>query len=89
MVNSHSCSNAGLFQYNGTSVVLHFACLDNLHHYILADSLSPREKLFELCGISVSKGARVKLLGVPCRNERIGDDGNYFFGAISQAVSGS
>ncbi|XP_029933202.1 uncharacterized protein LOC115377530, partial [Myripristis murdjan] len=171
VVDSHSRSNTGLLHHNGTSVVLHFACLDDLHHYIcrLADSLRSREKLFELCGVTVSTGASparsgvsveslitemsaapapessksksfdvqkvnldvefvsevrseelvfhplgldvcralctklnadcVKvvspvateegLLGVPCSKERIVADGNCFFRAISQAVSGS
>ncbi|XP_029902361.1 uncharacterized protein LOC115355644 [Myripristis murdjan] len=56
VVDSHSRSSTGLLHHNGTSVVLHFACLDDLHHYIcrLADSLRSREKLFELCGVTVS-----------------------------------
>ncbi|XP_029933213.1 uncharacterized protein LOC115377541 [Myripristis murdjan] len=59
VVDSHSRSNTGLLHHNGTSVVLHFACLDDLHHYIcrLADSLRSREKLFELCGVTVSTDA--------------------------------
>ncbi|XP_074546718.1 uncharacterized protein LOC141805519 isoform X3 [Halichoeres trimaculatus] len=66
VVDSHSRGNEGLLHFNGTSVVLHFACLDDLHHYIcrLADSLSSREKLFELCGISVHVGASPVLPGV-------------------------
>eukprot|EP00064_Thunnus_orientalis_P018784 superscaffoldBa00004444_g18890 len=54
VVDSHSCSNFGLLHCNGTSVVLHFACLDDLHHYIcrLADSVSSSQKLYELCGVS-------------------------------------
>ena len=59
VVDSHSRSSCGLVHGDGTSVVLHFSCLDDLHHYIccLADSLGSREKVFELCGISVSCGA--------------------------------
>ncbi|XP_074526296.1 uncharacterized protein LOC141790369 [Halichoeres trimaculatus] len=66
VVDSHSRGNEGLLHFNGTSVVLHFACLDDLHHYIcrLADSLSSREKLFELCGITVHVGASPVLPGV-------------------------
>ena len=57
VVDSHSRSNIGMLHCNGTSVVLHFACLDDLHHYIcrLADSVSSRQKLYELCGVSVSQ----------------------------------
>ncbi|XP_029923306.1 uncharacterized protein LOC115370422 isoform X2 [Myripristis murdjan] len=66
VVDSHSRSNTGLLHHDGTSVVLHFACLDDLHHYIcrLADSLSSREKLFELCGVTVSTGASPARSGV-------------------------
>ncbi|XP_044191600.1 LOW QUALITY PROTEIN: uncharacterized protein LOC122969723, partial [Thunnus albacares] len=58
VVDSHSRSNFGLLHCNGTSVVLHFACLDELHHYIccFADSVSSSQKLYELCGVSVSGG---------------------------------
>ncbi|XP_029933209.1 uncharacterized protein LOC115377537 [Myripristis murdjan] len=66
VVDSHSRSNTGLLHHDGTSVVLHFACLDDLHHYIcrLADSLRSREKLFELCGVTVSTGASPARSGV-------------------------
>ncbi|XP_029915166.1 uncharacterized protein LOC115364741, partial [Myripristis murdjan] len=66
VVDSHSRSSTGLLHHNGTSVVLHFACLDDLHHYIcrLADSLRSREKLFELCGVTVSTGASPARSGV-------------------------
>ncbi|XP_029931521.1 uncharacterized protein LOC115376171 [Myripristis murdjan] len=66
VVDSHSRSNTGLLQSDGTSVVLHFACLDDLHYYIcrLADSLSSRQKLFELCGVGVSGGASPARSGV-------------------------
>ncbi|XP_044221305.1 uncharacterized protein LOC122991901 isoform X4 [Thunnus albacares] len=58
VVDSHSRSNIGLLQCNGTSVVLHFACVDDLHDYIcrLADSVSSSQKLYELCGVTVSCG---------------------------------
>ncbi|XP_029954136.1 uncharacterized protein LOC115393324 isoform X3 [Salarias fasciatus] len=39
--------------------------------------------------ISASASSRVGLLGVPCRKEKVVADGNCFFRAISQAVSGS
>ncbi|XP_044191554.1 uncharacterized protein LOC122969696 [Thunnus albacares] len=54
VVDSHSRSNLGLLHCNGTSVVLHFGCLDDLHLYIccLADSVSTSQKLYELCGVS-------------------------------------
>ncbi|XP_029924908.1 uncharacterized protein LOC115371594 [Myripristis murdjan] len=66
VVDSHSRSNTGLLHHDGTSVVLHFACLDDLHHYIcrLADSLRSREKLFELCGVTVSTDASPAQSGV-------------------------
>ncbi|XP_029933210.1 uncharacterized protein LOC115377538 [Myripristis murdjan] len=66
VVDSHSRSSTGLLHHNGTSVVLHFTCLDDLHHYIcrLADSLRSREKLFELCGVTVSTGASPARSGV-------------------------
>ncbi|XP_029918536.1 uncharacterized protein LOC115366983 [Myripristis murdjan] len=66
VVDSHSRSHTGLLHHNGTSVVLHFACLDDLHHYIcrLADSLRSREKLFELCGVMVSTDASPARPGV-------------------------
>ncbi|XP_029904306.1 uncharacterized protein LOC115357061 [Myripristis murdjan] len=66
VVDSHSRSSTGLLHHNGTSVVLHFACLDDLHHYIcrLADILRSREKLFELCGVTVSGGASPARSGV-------------------------
>ncbi|XP_029910642.1 uncharacterized protein LOC115361416 [Myripristis murdjan] len=66
VVDSHSRSSTGLLHHNGTSVVLHFACLDDLHHYIcrLADSLLSREKLFELCGVTVSTDASPARSGV-------------------------
>ncbi|XP_029924912.1 uncharacterized protein LOC115371597 [Myripristis murdjan] len=66
VVDSHSRSNTGLLHHNGTSVVLHFACLHDLHHYIcrLADSLRSREKLFELCGVTVSTDASPARSGV-------------------------
>uniref|UniRef100_A0A672F4L9 ATP-dependent DNA helicase n=2 Tax=Salarias fasciatus TaxID=181472 RepID=A0A672F4L9_SALFA len=39
--------------------------------------------------ISASASSRVGSLGVPCRKEKVVADGNCFFRAISQAVSGS
>ncbi|XP_061749313.1 uncharacterized protein LOC133547832 [Nerophis ophidion] len=65
VVDSHSRSSCGLVDGNGTSVILHFSCLDDLHHYIccLADALSPGLKPFELCGVRVSVGASPALSG--------------------------
>nr|XP_061819389.1 uncharacterized protein LOC133608199 [Nerophis lumbriciformis] len=65
VVDSHSRSSCGLVDHNGTSVILHFSCLDDLHHYIccLADALSPGLKPFELCGVRVSVGASPALSG--------------------------
>ncbi|XP_061784267.2 uncharacterized protein [Nerophis lumbriciformis] len=65
VVDSHSRSSCGLVDHNGTSVILHFSCLDDLHHYIccLADALSPGPKPFELCGVRVSVGASPALSG--------------------------
>nr|XP_061838349.1 uncharacterized protein LOC133620798 isoform X2 [Nerophis lumbriciformis] len=65
VVDSHSRSTCGLVDHNGTSVILHFSCLDDLHHYIccLADALSPGLKPFELCGVRVSVGASPALSG--------------------------
>ncbi|XP_078022884.1 uncharacterized protein LOC144462597 [Epinephelus lanceolatus] len=59
VVDSHSRCDIGLVHSDGKSVVLQFDCLDDLYGYIccLADSLSSRQKLFELCGVSVSEGA--------------------------------
>ncbi|XP_029957163.1 uncharacterized protein LOC115395673 [Salarias fasciatus] len=39
--------------------------------------------------VSASASSRVGSLGVPCRKEKVVADGNCFFRAISQAVSGS
>nr|XP_061819798.1 uncharacterized protein LOC133608527 isoform X1 [Nerophis lumbriciformis] len=65
VVDSHSRSTCGLVDHNGTSVILHFSCFDDLHHYIccLADALSPGPKPFELCGVRVSVGASPALSG--------------------------
>nr|XP_033467518.1 uncharacterized protein LOC117247236 isoform X1 [Epinephelus lanceolatus]XP_033467520.1 uncharacterized protein LOC117247236 isoform X1 [Epinephelus lanceolatus] len=59
VVDSHSRCDIGLVHSDGKSVVLQFDCLDDLYGYIccLADSLSSRQKLFKLCGVSVSEGA--------------------------------
>ncbi|XP_078025236.1 uncharacterized protein LOC144463724 [Epinephelus lanceolatus] len=59
VVDSHSRCDIGLVHSDGKSVVLQFDCLDDLYGFIccLADSLSSRQKLFELCGVSVSEGA--------------------------------
>ncbi|XP_078032241.1 uncharacterized protein LOC144467462 [Epinephelus lanceolatus] len=59
VADSHSRCDIGLVHSDGKSVVLEFDCLDDLYRYIccLADSLSSRQNLFELCGISVSEGA--------------------------------
>ncbi|XP_067426716.1 uncharacterized protein [Thunnus thynnus] len=54
MVDRHSRSYIGLLHCNGTSVVLHFACLDDLHHYICHLANNSRQKQYELCGVSVS-----------------------------------
>nr|XP_061819803.1 uncharacterized protein LOC133608529 isoform X1 [Nerophis lumbriciformis] len=65
VVDSHSRSSCGLVDHNGTSAILHFSCLDDLHHYIccLADALSPGPQPFELCGVRVSVGASPALSG--------------------------
>ncbi|XP_061923815.1 uncharacterized protein LOC133663392 isoform X1 [Entelurus aequoreus] len=65
VVDSHSRSSCGLLDHNGTSVILHFSCLDDLHHYIccLADALCSGLKPFELCGVRVSVGASPALSG--------------------------
>ncbi|XP_078019479.1 uncharacterized protein LOC144459401 [Epinephelus lanceolatus] len=59
VVDSHSRCDIGLVHSDGKSVVLQFDCLDDLYGYIccLADSLSSRQKLFELSGVCVSEGA--------------------------------
>lgn len=58
-MDSHSRSANGLLHPDGTSVVLKFVCLDDLHDYIccLANTLTSGVKLFELCGIRISAGA--------------------------------
>ncbi|XP_029939450.1 uncharacterized protein LOC115381942 [Salarias fasciatus] len=67
VVDSHSRSRVGLLHHSGSSVLLQFACLDDLHHYIrrLADSLISGQQLFELCGITVGGGAGPAPSGVP------------------------
>ena len=70
VVDSHSRGANGLLHPDGTSVVLQFVCLDDLHHYIyrLADRLSSGEKPFELFGIGVEVGASTVLSGESAEN---------------------
>ncbi|XP_030019133.1 uncharacterized protein LOC115439438 [Sphaeramia orbicularis] len=66
VVDSHSRSSCGLVHGDGTSVVLYFSCLDDLHQYLycLAESLTSGEKPFELSAISISSVVCPALSGV-------------------------
>ncbi|XP_029949267.1 uncharacterized protein LOC115389839 [Salarias fasciatus] len=67
VVDSHPRSGVGLFDPRGTSVLLQFADLQDLEHYIcqLFDSLSSGsgEPYFELCGIDIGGGSGPALSG--------------------------
>ncbi|XP_061601162.1 uncharacterized protein LOC133463585 [Cololabis saira] len=101
VVDSHSRSAAGLGDSDGRSIVAYFSSVRDLHgdgtckqlqfdplSKDVAQSICKRlNVVFEKVDQQVAVG--VGLLGVPCKNENIEADGNCFFRALSQAVSGT